>query len=109
MQKLSAGVDKALEGAGTFSKNFDELFNIAEDNLKGFQGADGRYRYSKTIQVSVGFSAVLELAPRYENTAMVLEMRGFMAKALCPVYNLSLDGDWDENSENRLNSFLYYC
>lgn len=109
LKALMSGVDKALEGAGTFSKNFDELFNIAEDNLKGFQGADGRYRYSKTIQVSVGFSAVLELAPRYENTAMVLEMRGFMAKALCPVYNLSLDGDWDENSENRLNSFLYYC
>ena len=36
------------------------------------------------------------MAPRYENTAMVLNMRGIHDHCQAPVYDLSLDGDFDE-------------
>ncbi len=102
-------IQHELADISTFSKSFNKLLVIAEANLHGFQGANGRYRYAKTIQIAYDYDAVLELAPRYENTAMVLDMCGLYQKAACPVYNLSLDGDWDETAESRLNSFLYYC
>ncbi len=112
IEKLTIMMNKVSASLGvlsSFSTDIEELFDIAEENLRGFQGANGRYRFAKTVQISRETDAVLELAPRYENTAMVLEMRNLSEKSEAPLYNLSLDGDWDENSENRLNSFLYYC
>lgn len=109
LSEMLKKVHRELADISTFSKSFNKLLVIAEANLHGFQGANGRYRYAKTIQTAYDYDAVLELAPRYENTAMVLDMRGLYQKAACPVYNLSLDGDWDETAESRLNSFLYYC
>ena len=49
------------------------------------------------------------MAPRYENTAMVLNMRGIHDPIQAPVYDLSLDGDFDEAGWEKLRSFLYYC
>ena len=54
-------------------------------------------------------SAVLSLAPRYENTEMVLGLRGLVQNCPAPLFELSLDGDWDEAGWSRLRSFLYYC
>ena len=89
--------------------DIDELLETAKANLEGFQGNNGRYRFAKTVQMGGFADAVIEMSPRYENTAMVLDMRNLSDKTKAPLYNLSLDGDWDEASENRLNSFLYYC
>lgn len=94
---------------GTFALDIDELLETAKANLDGFQGNNGRYRFAKTVQMGGFADAVIEMSPRYENTAMVLDMRNLSDKTKAPLYNLSLDGDWDEASENRLNSFLYYC
>lgn len=94
---------------GTFALDIDELLETAKANLEGFQGNNGRYRFAKTVQMGGFADAVIEMSPRYENTAMVLDMRNLSDKTKAPLYNLSLDGDWDEASENRLNSFLYYC
>ena len=49
------------------------------------------------------------MAPRYENTAMILNMRGLHDHCQAPVYDLSLDGDFDEAGWDKLRSFLYYC
>ena len=54
-------------------------------------------------------SAVLMMAPRYENSAMVLDMRGVHEYCVALVYGLLLDGDIDESGWQRLRSFLYYC
>ena len=54
-------------------------------------------------------AAVLSLAPRYENAAMVMEMRGVREAVNVPLMQLSFDGDWDESAWSRLRSFLYYC
>ena len=54
-------------------------------------------------------SGILMMAPRYENTAMVLNMRGLHDHCQAPVYDLSLDGDFDEAGWEKLKSFLYYC
>lgn len=72
-------------------------------------GGNGRYRYAKAVELSGRTNAVLTLAPRYENTAMILDMRGLHDACSAPLFQLSLDNDWDETAWSRLRSFLYYC
>lgn len=52
---------------------------------------------------------MLTLAPRYENAATILDMRGLRDACNAPLFQLSLDNDWDETAWSRLRSFLYYC
>ena len=52
---------------------------------------------------------MLHCVPRYENTAVVLELSGLSEQCPAPLFELSLDGDWDESAWARLHSFLYYC
>lgn len=47
--------------------------------------------------------------PRYENTAVVLELIGLSEQCPAPLFELSLDGGWDESAWACLRSFLYYC
>ena len=49
---------------------------------------------------------VISLAPRYENTATVLEMTG--AAANLPHLTLALDDDQDDTVQAKLRAFLYY-
>ena len=58
-----------------YSSSFEQLSEIADRYLPQFAGGNGRYRYAKAIQMGEVVDAVLSMAPRYENTAMVLEMR----------------------------------
>ena len=77
--------------------------------LPNFAGGNGRYRYAKAVELSARVNAVLTLAPRYENAAMILNMRGLHDACHTPLFQLSLDNDWDETAWRRLRSFLYYC
>ncbi len=95
--------------AGLFSDKPEELFTTAQAHLDGFAGANGRYRYAKAVQMGGHAAAVLTLSPRYENTEMVLSLRGIAQNCPAPLFELSLDGDWDEAGRSRLRSFLYYC
>ena len=92
----------------TFAENPMKLFETAEQALPHFAGGNGRYRYAKAVELSGRTQAVLTLAPRYENTAMILEMRGLKDACKAPLFELSLDNDWDETAWGRLRSFLYY-
>ena len=47
--------------------------------------------------------------PHYENTAVVLELSGLSEQCPAPLFELSLDGDWDESAWACLRSFLCYC
>lgn len=86
-----------------FTDNIDGLFASAQSALDSFAGNHGRYRFANALEMGESTDAVLMMSPRYENTAVVLQLRG------APLFELSLDGDWDENSRSRLRSFLYYC
>ena len=41
---------------------------------------------------------MLHCVPRYENTAVVLELSGLSKQCPAPLFELSLDGDWDESA-----------
>lgn len=92
-----------------FAADPEALFPLAEAALPHFAGGNGRYRYAKAVELSARVNAVLTLAPRYENAAMILDMRGLHDACKAPLFQLSLDNDWDETAWSRLRSFLYYC
>ena len=102
-------IGTALCRRSAFSADFTALFRTADQALPRFAGANGRYRYAKAVELSKRAAAVLTLAPRYENTAMILDMRGLREVCQAPLFQLSLDNDWDEAAWSRLRSFLYYC
>ncbi len=106
---LLDAVSAEMGSDGIFSNDKERLFSIARENLDGFAGANGRYRYAKAVEMSEYSSAVLMLSPRYENTETVLSLRGISQKCSSPFFELALDGDWDESGWSRLRSFLYYC
>jgi len=105
MQTLGA----ELGEHSAFAADASALFDTAEAALPHFAGGNGRYRYAKAVELSIHANAVLTLAPRYENAAMILDMRGLHDACRAPLFQLSLDNDWDETAWSRLRSFLYYC
>lgn len=107
--KLLEDVSSALKANSTFTKDFNDLFKIADKKLAGFAGNQGRYRYAKTIDMGSDVKAIIEAYPRYENTAMVLNLNAMSEETKAPIFEMAIDGDWDENSWSRLKSFLYYC
>ncbi len=92
---------------------YSDLENLkeiaAKYNLGIFDAGNATYRYAKAIDMSRFCDGIVQLAPRYENVSMIME--NFKLKDNCdaPYYLLALDGDFDEASERKLNSFLYYC
>ena len=40
---------------------------------------------------------------------MVLDMRNLSKTCPAPLFQMALDGNWDESARERLRSFLYYC
>ena len=112
LEKLAgkmAGLAEALGPRSPFTLPAETLFQDADRELPGFAGANGRYRYAKALAMGRNCDAVLTAAPRYENTAMVLDMRNLSKACPAPLYPMALDGDWDESAWERLRSFLYYC
>ena len=108
-----------LGSHNAFAGDIDMLKNIADRHLPHFAGGNGRYRYAKAIDIASrnmtsdgtknGADAVLAMAPRYENTAIILDMRELGKNCPAPLYNIELDNDWDESAWSKLRSFLYYC
>lgn len=98
-----------LGAHSTFAQDTAALFEAADTALPHFTGGNGRYRYAKAVELSGRADAVLTLAPRYENAATILDMRGLRDACKAPLFQLSLDNDWDETAWSRLRSFLYYC
>ncbi len=96
-------------GVEIFTDNIEGLFTSAQSALDSFAGNHGRYRFAKALEMGESADAVLMMSPRYENTAVVLQLRGVQQLCRAPLFEVSLDGDWDENSWSRLRSFLYYC
>ncbi len=102
-------ISSALGKASPFASDMSELLQAADRVLPHFAGANGRYRCAKAIQLSAAAKGVLMLAPRYENTAIVLQLAKVSEYCTAPVFHMSLDGDWDEGGWSKLRSFLYYC
>ena len=99
-------IGRLLRQRSSFSRNVQLLCANSERLLTGFAGANGRYRLAKAVELGLQTSGLLVVAPRYENAATVMEMTGALQNI--PHFSLSVDGDWDETSRSRLESFLYY-
>lgn len=99
----------AMQENNPYSLDFMKLFEIADTYLPKFSGGNGRYRFAKAVQISESVDAILMMAPRYENTSMILEMRELQNLCKAPLYDLKLDADFDESAWTKLRSFLYYC
>ena len=97
---------RLLGPRSSFSPELESLRSSADRLLPGFAGANGRYRLAKGLELGGRCAGVLTMAPRYENTATILEMTGVLDSV--PHFHLAMDYDWDENAWSRLNSFLYY-
>ena len=108
-RKRMIGIGEVLNDRSSFAEEPEELFEVADQYLSDFSGANGRYRYAKMLLLAGRCNAMIHMSPRYENTSMVLNMRGLHDNCKVPVYDLSLDGDFDESGWERLRSFLYYC
>lgn len=102
-------IGRLLGARSAFAPDMDALRQTADAALGDFAGANGRYRYAKAVQMSETVNAVLTAAPRYENAAMILDMRGLREACKAPLLELSFDHDWDETAWARVRSFLYYC
>ena len=109
MQRQMQTLGNELGAHSAFAEDAETLFLIADSALPNFSGGNGRYRYAKAVELSSRTNAVLTLAPRYENTAMILDMRGLHDACRAPLFQISLDNDWDETAWSRLRSFIYYC
>ena len=108
-EKCMNEVHVTLNSRSSFEDDFNKLFEVANKYISNYSGANGRYRYAKAVLLSEKCNAIINMSPRYENTAMVLNMRNLHDNCKVPVYDLSLDGDFDESGWERLRSFLYYC
>ena len=108
-EKQLLAIHERLGDRSSFSQDLEGLQKRANEYLSDYSGANGRYRYAKALELGESCSGILMMAPRYENTAMVLNMRGIHDHCQAPVYDLSLDGDFDEAGWEKLRSFLYYC
>ena len=104
--KRMASLGPLLGARNSFSPDLEALREEADRLLPGFAGANGRYRIAKALELGRRSSGVLTLAPRYENTAAVLDMTGALEGI--PHFHLAMDNDWDDGAWSRLNSFLYY-
>lgn len=102
-------VGELLGRRNAYSMEFEALSVLADKYLPHFSGGNGRYRYAKAVQLGQTADAVLAASPRYENTAMVLDLYGLSKDVGAPLYNISFDYDWDESAWSKLRSFLYYC
>ena len=99
-------VSDALGAASPFSSDRVELRSLATDALGSFSGANGRYRYAKAVQAGRAADGVIVAASMYENTDIMLRLKGIPSKA--PLLHLAFDGALDQSIEDRLRSFLYY-
>ena len=109
-KNITAQLNLELKNNSSFSSDFDSLIIIADKYLADVSGGNVRYRFSKAVDLSQNVNAVMSFAPRYENAAMVMDMRGIHEVITnVPFTQIYFDGDWDETAWARLRSFLYYC
>ena len=109
MERLLRQVSDAAGENSAFAADLAALHETADRHVRGVQGGNLRYRFAKCVDLGASCDAVLALAPRYENAAMVMDMRGIREATPVPLMQVHLDGDWDESAWARVRSFLHYC
>lgn len=101
-------IGNLLGKRNSFSADVQGLSDIADKYLSDFAGGNGRYRFAKTVELAKRTDAMLTVAPRYENTSIILQMRGLKQACEAPLYEIEVDHDWDEAAWSKLRAFLYY-
>lgn len=101
-------IGNLLGKQNSFSADIQSLSDTADMYLRDFAGGNGRYRFAKTLELAKRTDAMLTVAPRYENTSIILQMRGLKQACETPLYEIEVDQDWDETAWSKLRAFLYY-
>lgn len=101
MEKISEGMGKY----SPFAKKDDHLFDLGNQVLPNFAGANGRYRIAKTL-IKGQYKAYIEVASMYENTQTIIELTD--VKREIKTLTLSFEGSNEAALKERLESFLYY-
>ncbi len=109
LKSLLKNMGNNTGAAFAFDPDPEALHTSADLYVKGIQGGNLRYRFAKAVSLGEHMDAVFSLAPRYENAAMVMDMRGLKEAVNAPLMEINFDGDWEESAWERVRSFLYYC
>ncbi|MGC6175089.1 acyl-CoA dehydratase activase [Lacrimispora sp. 38-1] len=106
--KFKAWMEKISEAMGEnspFARECDHLFEVGNQILPKFAGANGRYRIARTL-LKGQYKAYIEIASMYENTQTILELAG--VKREIKTFTLSFEGSNEAALKERLDSFLFY-
>lgn len=87
-----AELNRLLGQRSPFTADFQRLQEDADRELPRFAGGNGRCRWAKVLEFSRRCRGVLTLAPRYENTAAVLDMRGLPRPVRRPFFRFPWTG-----------------
>ncbi len=107
--KKQLGRIRSILGNNGIYSDMDQLRDTAErTGLSLCDAGNIAYRFSKAVDMSIHCKGVIQMAPRYENISIIMENLKLKNYCMSPYYHLALDGDFDEASERKLDSFLYY-
>ncbi|MFR0729900.1 MAG: hypothetical protein ACLSIT_00090 [Christensenellales bacterium] len=112
LEKQLLAIHERLGDRSSFSQDLKWASkNVPMSICRDYSGANGRYCVIPALELGENCGGYRStMAPRYESTAMVLNMRGDPRPLPgTGLRSLSLDGDFDEAGWEKLRSFLYYC
>jgi hypothetical protein len=103
-------LSECLSDESPFETDLENLATIADKTIGYYAGAFGRYREAKILSHLNGIDGIITVASTYENTEISLNIlhKGFENSHSKPVLNLTFDGNWNENDQMKIESFIYY-
>ncbi|QSZ68430.1 CoA activase [Methanofollis aquaemaris] len=103
-------ISGCLSEYSPFEKHVKSLAATADSTLGYYAGAFGRYRGAKTRCAGAVIDGIITVASIYENTGIALNTlhQGDERNRSKPILNLTFDGNENENTKTKIESFLYY-
>lgn len=99
-------ISEQLEDESPFATNFDLLRDLADNFLKFYTGANGRYRFAKSLSQLEDCKGIVSVSSMYENTGVIQNI--VIKNSRLPVLHLNFDGNKNSGEESKIDSFLYY-
>lgn len=105
-----AQISRCLSEYSPFETHLERLAAAADSTLGYYAGAFGRYRGAKVRCAGAGIDGIITVASIYENTGIALNILHEAGEhtGSKPVLNLTFDGNENENTKTKIESFLYY-
>jgi predicted CoA-substrate-specific enzyme activase len=111
LENLKGSMQMVAQELGEFSPFSDELEELrkaADQTVGYYAGINGRYRHAKHRHCLKGVQGVICLASTYENTNVALGVLERAMPGLKPTLELTFDGNQDDNTLAKIESFVHY-